>query len=163
MLPGSMRLSELFRAEDLLVGFRPADKWDAIQKLVEHLVTHGRLPRAQAAAIQEAVVARERSMSTGMEQGIAIPHAAVDGVESVVACMGIVGSDSGLSFDSIDGKPTRVVVLLVIPRAQKLLHIRTLADIARVLGKDAVREALVRSADSKEAWSALAEGDAARR
>ncbi len=163
MLPGSMRLSELFRADDLLVGFRPADKWDAIHRLVEHLVQQGRLPRAQASAIQEAVVARERSMSTGMEQGIAIPHAAVDGVETVVACMGIVGLDSGLSFDSIDGKPTRVVVLLVIPRAQKLLHIRTLADIARVLGTEAVREALVRAADPKEAWGALAEGDAARR
>lgn len=158
-----MRLSELFRADDLLVGFRPADKWDAIQRLVEHLVRQGRLSATLAGPIQEAVVARERSMSTGMEQGIAIPHAAVDGVESVVACMGIVGSDSGLSFDSIDGKPTRIVVLLVIPRAQKLLHIRTLADIARVLGKDAVREALLRSVDSKEAWAALAEGDAARR
>ncbi|MBK7644014.1 MAG: PTS sugar transporter subunit IIA [Planctomycetes bacterium] len=120
-----MRLSELFRAEDLLIGFRPSDKWDAIQQLVDHLVGQGRLPGAQAGAIRDAVVARERSMSTGMEQGIAIPHAAVDGVESVVACMGIVGSDSGLSFDSIDGKPTRIVVLLVIPRAETAAHPHT--------------------------------------
>ena len=60
-------------------------------------------------------------------------------------------------------RPTRVVVLLVIPRSQKLLHIRTLADIARVLGRDSVREALLAARDAHSAWSALAEGDVARR
>lgn len=163
MLRGPMRLSDLFPAEDVLVHFEPADKWDAIRKLVEHLVDRGRLPRGDAPAIVEAVLSRERSMSTGMEHGIAIPHAAVDGVQSVVACMGIVSSGAGLPFESIDGKPARVVVLLVIPRAQKLLHIRTLADIARVLGRDGVREALLGAPDASSAWAALAEGEAARR
>jgi len=158
-----MRLSELFSVDDLIVRFAPADKWEAIRKLVGHLVDRGRLPAAQSTAIVEAVLARERSMSTGMEHGIAIPHAAVDGIETVVACMGIVSDEKGLVFDSIDGRPTRVVVLLIIPRAQKLLHIRTLADIARVLGRDTVREALIGSTDASDAWHALAEGDAARR
>ncbi len=158
-----MRLSELFPVEDVLVGFHPVDKWDAIRKLVAHLVERGRIPRADAPAIVEAVLARERSMSTGMEHGIAIPHAAVDGVQTVVACMGILPEGAGLPFESIDGKPARIVVLLVIPRAQKLLHIRTLADIARVLGRDGVREALTSAPDAAGAWSALAEGEAARR
>jgi mannitol/fructose-specific phosphotransferase system IIA component (Ntr-type) len=158
-----MRLSDLFSAEDVVIDFAPADKWDAIRNLVGHLVQRGRLPAAAQGAIVEAVLARERSMSTGMEHGIAIPHAAVDGVETVLACMGIVSNATGLSFESIDGRPTRVVVLLVIPRAQKLLHIRTLADIARVLGRDVVREHLIAAHTSAEAWAALAEGDAARR
>src|SRR5438105_695560 len=104
-----MRLSDLFSAEDVVIDFAPADKWDAIQKLVGHLVQRGRLPAAAQGAIVEAVLARERSMSTGMEHGIAIPHAAVDGVETVLACMGIVSNPSGLSFESIDGRPTRIV------------------------------------------------------
>ena len=163
MLPASMRLSELFSVDDVLVRFAPADKWDAIRQLVAHLVSRGRLPAVAAERIVEAVLARERSMSTGMEHGIAIPHAAVDGVETVVAAIGIVSTPPGLAFDSIDGKPTRVVVLLIIPRAQKLLHIRTLADIARVLGRDVVREALIAAPNAESAWGALAEGDAARR
>jgi mannitol/fructose-specific phosphotransferase system IIA component (Ntr-type) len=158
-----MRLHELFAAEDVLVGFAPADKWAAIRELVAHLVRRGRLQASQEAAVVEAVLAREKSMSTGMEHGVAIPHAAVEGVDGVRAAMGIVPDSASLGFDSIDGKPTRVVVLLVIPRAQKLLHIRTLADIARVLGRDAVREHLVAARSSEEAWAALAEGDAARR
>ena len=163
MLPRPMRLSELFPVEDVLIAFAPADKWDAIRKLIEHLVARGRLAADVAGGIVEAVFVRERSMSTGMEHGIAIPHAAVDGVQTVVACMGIVHGANGLKFDSIDGSPTRIVVLLIIPRAQKLLHIRTLADIARVLGRDGVREALMSSATAEEAWKTLAEGDALRR
>ncbi|MBL8857387.1 MAG: PTS sugar transporter subunit IIA [Planctomycetes bacterium] len=158
-----MRLSELFRAEDVLVGFAPPDKWGAIRQMVDHLVQRGRLKADAGAVITEAVIARERSMSTGMEHGIAIPHAAVDAVDSVVACMGIVAAPEGLPFESIDGRPARVVVLLVIPKSQKLLHIRTLADIARVLHRDAVREQLIAAGTSAEAWAALAEGDAAKR
>ena len=158
-----MRLSDLFPVEDVLVGFRPADKWEGIRELVGHLVARGRLRGDDAPGIVEAVLARERSMSTGMEHGIAIPHAAVDGVETVVACLGIVSDGPGLAFESIDGKPARVVVLLIIPRAQKLLHIRTLADIARVLGRDQVREALLAARDAQGAWAALAEGEAGRR
>lgn len=158
-----MRLSDLFSAEDVLVGFAPSDKWDAIRRLVDHLVARGRLKPEARGAIYDAVVAREKSMSTGMEHGIAIPHAAVDGVETVLAVMGIVGDEKGMPFESIDGRPARVVVLLVIPRAQKLLHIRTLADIARVLGRDTVREHLIAATTSAQAWGVLAEGDAARR
>jgi len=154
-----MRLTELFAANDLVVGFEPSDKWDAIARLIEHLAAHGRIPADEAPAILEAVQNRERSMSTGMEHGIAIPHAAVDGVETIAACMGIVAREEGLSFESIDGRPARLVVLLVIPRAQKLLHIRTLADVARVLGKDAVRDALRAAETGEEAWNALREGE----
>ncbi len=154
-----MQLRELFQPADLLVDFEPADKWEAIRALVQHLVAREHVGEAEAVAISDAVLARERSMSTGMEHGIAIPHAAVDEVEDVVACLGIVRREEGLTFDSIDGQPTRLVVLLVIPRPKKLLHIRTLADIARVLGRDSVREALVTAASPEEAWEALAQGD----
>jgi len=157
-----MEMRQLFTPDDLVVRFEPADKWDAIRQLVEHMVAIGRLPRASAAAVLDQVLARERSMSTGMERGIAIPHAAVDQVEKVVACMGVIARESGLDFESIDSQPTRLIVLLVIPRSQKLLHIRTLADVARVLGVDAVRERLIAAATSQEAWESLGAGDTRR-
>ena len=158
-----MDLQQLFQPDDLLVDFAPADKWAAIGDLVELLVRRGKLGAQEAPVVLEHVLARERSMSTGMERGVAIPHAAVEGVRSVLACMGIVSRPEGLQFASIDARPARLVILLVIPRAQKLLHIRTLADIARVLGRDGVREALTGAPDAHGAWAALAEGEAARR
>ena len=155
-----MQLTKLFTAQDLLVNFRPGDKWEAITQMLDHLCESGRIPAEAAEAAREAVLAREQSMSTGMEHGIAIPHGAVDGLEEVAACMGIVGGEAGLPFDSIDGGPARLVVVLVIPRDQKLLHIRTLADVARALTKEAVREALLESGTSDEAWEILARNEA---
>lgn len=158
-----MRLSELFTEDDIVTDFAPADKWDAISKLVAHLTQRGRLAAADQPRVLEAVISREKSMSTGMERGLAIPHAPIEGLEHALASLGLVSNVAGLPFESIDGRPTRIVVLLLIPRAQKLLHIRTLADIARVLGRESVREALLAASTSKDAWSALAEGDAGRR
>jgi PTS system fructose-specific IIA component/PTS system nitrogen regulatory IIA component len=116
------------------------------------------VPAALAGAFRDAVVQRERSMSTGMERGIAIPHAAVDGLERVVACLGVVSGQAGegVPFDSVDAAPAWLVVLLLIPRPQKLLHIRTLADLARHLGNEDVRQALRSARTPAEAWMALA-------
>ena len=159
----SMNLRDLFQPSDLLVGFDPTDKWDAIRLLVEHLAASGKIDQALAPIVLEQVVARERSMSTGMERGVAIPHAAVEEIEEVRAAMGIVSREQGLAFDAIDAQPARLVVLLVIPRSKKLLHIRTLADVARVLGQQATREALIAAPDSQAAYDALATGDPAPR
>ena len=156
-----MLLKELFSEDDFIVAFDPADKWDAIARMMDHLEALGRFDGSTAEQLHEAVLARERSMSTGMERGIAIPHAAVDGLDRVIACTGIVSRPEGLSFESVDGRSTHLVVLLLIPRAQKLLHIRTLADVARVLGKESVRDALLAAQTGGEAWHALAEGEAA--
>ena len=160
MLSRIMQLSELFGAEDVVVNFTPNDKWEAIRLLVEHLTQQGKLGQDVESDVLEAILSRERSMSTGMERGIAIPHAAVDGLDSVVACIGVV-PDPGLAFESIDGRAARLIVLLVIPRAQKLLHIRTLADVARALGRDEIREELFRAASPEEALSALTAAEAA--
>ena len=155
-----MQLTKLFNSSDLLVDFRPGDKWDAISQMLDHLCEHDKIPAEAADAAREAVLTREQSMSTGMEHGIAIPHGAVDGLNEIAACMGIVGGEEGLPFESIDGGLTRLVVVLVIPRDQKLLHIRTLADVARALGKEAVRNALKAATSSGEAWEILARNEA---
>ena len=128
--------------------------------MLDHLCETGRIPAEASDAAREAVLTREQSMSTGMEHGIAIPHGAVDGLDEIAACMGIVGGEDGLPFESIDGGPTRLVVVLVIPRDQKLLHIRTFADVARALAKEPVRLALEGATSPGEAWEILARNEA---
>lgn len=156
-----MTLSSLITTSDIILPFEPSDKWDAIRRLVDQLVDTERVEPKQGEAIHEAILARERSMSTGMEKGIAIPHAAVDGIDDVIACLGVVPEDEGLAFESVDGRPTNLIVLLVIPRSKKLLHIRTLADIARVLSREEVRGALLSASDSEEAWNAISVSESA--
>lgn len=150
-----MLLSDLFSADDLVVPFDPADKWAGIQELVQHVCDSGRLPEELFDDVLDAVISRERSMSTGMEQGVAIPHAAVEGLESVAVAMGLVQGEEGLPFESVDGRPARIVVLLIIPRAQKLLHIRTLADVARALSRDELREELLSAEGAQAAFETM--------
>ena len=153
-----MRLQELIPPEHILLALEAWDKWEVIDRMLAHLVERGALPRELAGSYHEAVAQRERSMSTGMERGIAIPHAAVDGLERVVAGLALVRGPSGegVNFDSIDATPAWLVVLLLIPRPQKLLHIRTLADLARHLGNEDVRRALRAAVTPTDAWKALA-------
>lgn len=153
-----MRLQELIPPEHILLALEAADKWEVIDRMLAHLAASGALPKARGAGYREAVVQRERSMSTGMERGIAIPHAAVDGLERVVAGLAVVrgAGGEGVNFDSIDAAPAWLVVLLLIPRPQKLLHIRTLADLARHLGNEDVRRTLRAARSPAEAWQALA-------
>lgn len=155
-----MRLQDLIPPQHILLGLEAADKWEVIDRLTANLQAQGVIPAAQAGVFHEAIVQRERSMSTGMERGIAIPHAAVDGLERVAAGLAVVRGPAGegVNFDSIDASPAWLVVLLLIPRPQKLLHIRTLADLARHLGNEEVRQALRGAKTQAEAWKALARG-----
>ncbi len=156
-----MQFTDLLLPSDIVVPLEATDKWDAIGTLMGHLGACGRISEESAPDLLEQVLVRERSMSTGMEKGIAIPHAAVDHLESVVACLGLVKREGGLAFDCMDARPSNIVVLLLIPRAQKLQHIRTLADIARLLARAEVREGLGAAEDATEIYDLLraAEGE----
>ena len=90
---------------------------------------------------------RERSMSTGMERGIAIPHANSSLIQEVVGAIGILRS--GIPFESLDNLPTQLIVLLVIPKDKFQKHVRTLAGIARLFNHDQMTNAL-RSAETAE-------------
>ncbi|MEZ5965759.1 MAG: PTS sugar transporter subunit IIA [Planctomycetota bacterium] len=148
-----MKLSELLSADLVLLPLESDDKWQAIAALAEAASAHGRWSRERLAGVQEALAARERSMTTGMEHGIAIPHAAVDGIPKVVGVLGL--SRRGVPFEALDRQPARIIVCLVIPRDQKLLHIKTLAEIARLLSRPAVRARLLEAETPEDALEVI--------
>ncbi len=151
----AMNLGELFEVKNLIVDFEPLDKWDAIEVMIRHLTESGTLLEGQAELALEAVQRRERSMSTGMEKGVAIPHAALPDIEEVIAILGLVRREGGVPFESLDGAPAQLIVILLIPKAEKLLHIRTLADVARILGDAQVRVDLLEAPDAQSAHDLL--------
>ncbi|MBL4771385.1 MAG: PTS sugar transporter subunit IIA [Planctomycetes bacterium] len=150
-----MNLGDLFDVKNLVVGFEPLDKWHAIESLIQHLTDSGSLDESQSDAALDAVQRRERSMSTGMEKGVAIPHAALPDLDRVLAILGVVSREGGVPFESMDGAPAQLIVVLLIPKAKKLLHIRTLADVARILGDEQVRKDLLMAPDSQAAYDLL--------
>lgn len=150
-----MKLAELITPELVEVPLRAADKWEALRVLAQVPVRAGRYAADFAPTVEKALVVREQSMTTGMEHGIAIPHAAVDGIDELVAVLGL--NPVGIPFQTLDGQPARIVIGLVIPRSKKLQHIKTLAEIARLLSRTEVRDRLVRCSDAADAVRALAE------
>ena len=150
-----MKLGDLLKEGLIATGFQARDKWEAITKMVDLLISQGRLKAEQRDAVYGALAARERVASTGMEHGVAIPHASVDGLEDALAVLAI--SPQGVPFQSADGGPARLIVLLVIPRKAVQKHIRTLAGIARLLQYEEMRDALTRSRSAREALQVIRE------
>ncbi len=150
-----MKLSELITPELVEMPLRAADKWAALATIARVPVRAGRYSEQMVAVVEAALVARERSMTTGMEHGIAIPHAAIDGIDDLIAVLGL--SPAGIPFETLDGAPARIVIGLIIPRSKKLAHIKTLAEIAKLLSRAEVRERLLQSADAQAAVQTLAD------
>ena len=150
-----MKIGDLLKEGQIATGFQARDKWEAISKLVDLLILQGRLKSDLREAVVAALVAREKVASTGMEHGVAIPHASVDGVENALAALAI--SPEGIPFQSADGRPARLVILLIIPRQSVQTHIRTLAGIARLLQYEEMRDAITASRSAREVLQVIRE------
>ena len=136
-----MILSELIQPDLIKLGMEAHTKWGAIEELIDHLISAHELRMTNRQEVVDSVFAREQSLSTGLEHGLAVPHGAVDCVHEILACIGI--SNDGIPFESIDGKPARLVVLLVIPKGAFQRHVRTLAGIARLARNQKLRERIL--------------------
>jgi mannitol/fructose-specific phosphotransferase system IIA component (Ntr-type) len=142
-----MKLSEFIRPELVKVGLEAENKWDAITQLVDLIVAAKDIKPEHRADTLEVIFDRERSMSTGMERGIAIPHANSSLLSEVVGAIGI--AKSGVDFESLDNIPAQLIVLLVIPKNKFQKHVRTLAGIARLFNHEQMAIAL-RNAENAE-------------
>lgn len=111
------------------------------------LVASHDLPLSAREGVLEAVKARENQMSTGMEHGIALPHASSDSVEDVVGALAVL--PTGVEFDSLDGLPARILLLMIMPRRNFLGHVSTLGGVAHLLGNADFRKRLLNAGDGE--------------
>jgi Kef-type K+ transport system membrane component KefB/mannitol/fructose-specific phosphotransferase system IIA component (Ntr-type) len=119
----------------IIMDIKATDKDAAIRELLDVLEQAGKLN--DRSVVERDVMDRERSMSTGMQNGIALPHAKTDGVATLAAAVGI--KRAGLDFQSLDGQATTIIVLSVSPKKNPTYHLQFLAGIGRALGDDVRR------------------------
>jgi mannitol/fructose-specific phosphotransferase system IIA component (Ntr-type) len=146
-------LSELIQEDLIKVGLEAADKWEAIEILVDMLIAAHELRLTDRGEVLQAVMARERSLSTGLESGLAVPHGAVDCVSDIIACLGV--SRNGIPFESLDGQSAHLVALLVIPKGSFQRHVRTLAGIARLASNPELRRRIIEATGPKQVMEAI--------
>ena len=148
-----MQLSELIQEDVIKVGLTARDKWEAIEELVDVLVAAHEIRLGDRAEVVQAVQARERSFSTGLKYGLAVPHGAVDCVEEIVAALGTC--PQGIPFESADGAPARLVILLVLPRGKFQHHVRTLAAVSRLATRPELRGRVLAATTPQELAASL--------
>jgi mannitol/fructose-specific phosphotransferase system IIA component (Ntr-type) len=129
-----------FRDEHIISELKSGNGFEAIDEFVDHLASVGTISAENKTPIATALKQRERSMSTGIGFGLALPHAVTNLVNDLVIAFG--RSKTGIDFDALDRQPVRLVVMIIVPTAQREQHLKILAGISRLLHKEEIRAAL---------------------
>ena len=142
------------------VDLKAQQKEHVIQELTELLVKAGSLKEKDVGKLVQILLKRESLGSTGIGQGVAIPHGKSDVVSKLIAAFGI--SRVGVNFDSLDAEPVHIFFLLIAPEDSAGPHLKALARISRLLKDKHFRESLRVAKDEKTLLRIIHEEDARR-
>lgn len=149
-----MKISEILDRRAILVDLKARDKKGVIEELVAPVseitgVAHGDLVRV--------LMDRERLGSTGIGEGIGIPHGKLKNLDDLILGFGL--SRRGVDFESIDNRPAHIFFMLVTPENSTGLHLRLLARISKILKNDILKQRLLTAAGKDEVLEILREED----
>ena len=142
-----MRLTEILKPTNIKIPLESKTKSDAIGELVNLLAGTGEVKDAQK--VLEAVLEREATRTTGIGNGLAIPHGKCDGTDHLVMAVGRAAAP--IDFQAIDGRPVTIIWMLASPRDMTGPHIHALARISRLMTIDKFRASLLAAKTPQEA------------
>ena len=152
-----MRMSDFVVRDAIIPELTAATKEGVIREMAEGLRAAGQFKGSDPEDIIRAILKRELLGSTGIGRGVAIPHTKHAGVERLVGSVAL--SRGGVGFDSLDGEPVHVFVLLISPQDRPGDHLRALENVSRCLRDDAFVRALRAAKTRDEIWKLLEEVD----
>ena len=146
-----MHLTEILKPECIKLPLEASNKQEAIYELTELLCRH-----CDIAAVEElkrAVWERELTRTTGIGNGLAIPHGKTPGCPTLCMAVGIPADP--IDFGAIDGQPVKLIILLASPVDQTGPHIQALARISQMLTNEQARDGIMAAATPEEAYSLI--------
>ena len=146
-----MSIKELISPEAISLELQATDADSAIKELAAVLARNGAV--SDLDTYVEAVRARENHSTTAVGFGVAIPHAKSTGVARAAVAFG--RAKGGLNWSSLDGEPVHMVFLIAAPEGANDVHLKALAQLARMLMHEEVREALLAANTPDEVLAAL--------
>ena len=152
-----MRLLDILSQSCIKADLKGKTRKEVIVELVELLQKSGAVK--DKAKVVEAVMEREKLMSTGIGNGVAIPHAKTNACVKLCAAL---GRSTGVPFDALDEKPVRMVFLLVTPEAETGPHISALARISRLLKHKVFKDSLLAAKDEAQIYRIIEEEERKR-
>jgi len=152
-----MRLTEILKPENIKVPLEAKTKNDAIAELVQVLASSGQVTDPKK--VLDAVLEREATRTTGIGNGLAIPHGKCPGTKDLVMAIGKPAQQ--IDFQSIDGRPVSVIWMLASPPEKTGPHIHALARISRLMTIDKFQQALRLAKTPQEVFDAIVAQEAA--
>ncbi|MEK6534437.1 MAG: PTS sugar transporter subunit IIA [Thermodesulfobacteriota bacterium] len=150
-----MKITEMLKREFVLEQLKAANKRDALAELAG-VFAQGRI-NVDSEAMLHVLLERERLGSTGIGDGIAIPHGKLPGLEEMVVSFG--RSREGIAFEAMDGKPVHLFFLLMAPENSAGQHLKALAKISRMLKDANFRKNLLEAKMHEDLFRIIAEKD----
>ena len=150
-----MKLSDLIHEQSVIPDLKAKDKKGVLEELVDTLVEQE--PSLDKNALVKVLLERERLGSTGIGDGVAIPHGKFPGITQPSISFG--RSRKGLDFDSMDGEPTHLFFLLVAPENSASIHLKALARIAKILKNSAFRKELMEVTGRQDLYRKIIQND----
>jgi nitrogen PTS system EIIA component len=151
-----VKISDILDPAMVIANVGGSTKDEVLGRLAEHLSSHPKVG-VGAETIHTALLNRERLGSTGVGDGVAIPHAKIPGLGELVACFG--RSSVGVPFEAIDHKPVRLLFVLLVPENSAGVHLKALARISRLLRSGDFRGSLLHFVDGPSIYSAFVAED----
>lgn len=148
-----MNLKTVLTRDTISLHLKGTNKEEIINELLDILVNNGKIKDRKAA--YEAVMDREKKMSTGMKHGIAIPHGKSPVVQNLVACIGV--SDAPVDFDSLDHEPCRIFIMTLSPIDKTGPHLQFLAEVSLLFKSSEKRSEILAATSSEEVIQILTE------
>ena len=152
-----MKITDFLLEKAISIELAAMDKEGVIRELVRLLVKGGGIKPPEEEKLVPILMAREALGSTGIGQGVGIPHGKSDCVRQLVGAFGL--SRRGVNFDSLDGEPVHIFFLLVAPEDSAGPHLKALARISRLLKDRFFRESLKEVKDEKQVMRILQQED----
>ena len=146
-----MRLSEILKPQNIKVPLEAKTKSEAIAELVDVLKASGDITDAKK--VLDAVMEREATRTTGIGNGLAIPHGKCSGTANLVMAIGKAATP--IDFQAIDGRPVTIIWMLASPPDKTGPHIHALARISRLMTIDKFRHALLQAKTPEEAYEII--------
>lgn len=147
-----MKILDVLPKEAILADLKAVDKKGVLEELVVPIADIAGLNHGDLVKV---LMERERLGSTGIGDGIGIPHGKVRDLKSLILGFGL--SRKGVDFDSMDGRPAHIFFLLITPENSTGLHLKLLARISRILKNDPFKEKLRRAKNRDEIYSIIKE------
>lgn len=138
-----MFLSENLKKNNILLKPKSRTRWELIEEMVELAEKNKEVPEDDIETLKKSLLEREKAMSTGIGNGVAIPHCTTTRINDIVIIMAL--NQKGIDFDAIDNQPVRIVILLLVPKNKLTQHIKNLANIAKMMSDETLREKLMQS------------------